>query len=330
MNPTKRLHAAALLLLAGAASALTSTAAIAGTDSYPNKPIRMIVSFSAGGTTDILAREVANQLGQTLKQTVVVENRPGAGGNIGTEFVAKSAPDGYTLLATSVGPIAINPTLYPNLKVNPQTTLAAVAPIADVPNVLVVHPGVPAADVSQLVAYAKAHPGKMNFASTGVGTAAHLSGALFNERTGANAVHVPYKGADALNDLLAGRVQFMFATIPSVISHIRAGQLRPLAVTSAKRAEALPDTPTMAEAGVKNLVTGAWFGLFAPKGTPPEIVARLNKAVAEAVNRPDIRKKFVMQGAEPMTYTPESFGKFVVAEYQAWQPIVKASGARID
>ncbi|NUA31258.1 Bug family tripartite tricarboxylate transporter substrate binding protein [Cupriavidus basilensis] len=321
----KRLTAAALLLLAGAG---TSTGANA--EPYPTKSIRVVVSFSAGGTTDILAREVANQLSQSLKQTVIVENRPGAGGNIGTEFVAKSAPDGYTLLATSVGPIAINPTLYPNLKVNPQTALAPVAPIADVPNVLVVHPGVPANDVAQLVAYAKANPGKLNFASTGVGTAAHLSGALLNERTGANAVHVPYKGADALNDLLAGRVQFMFATVPSVISHIRAGQLRPLAVTSAKRAEALPDTPTMAEAGVKNLVTGAWFGLFAPKGTPPEVIARLNKAVTDSVNSPDMRKKLLLQGAEPMQYTPESFGKFVVAEYQAWRPIVKASGARID
>ncbi|MCP3025075.1 Bug family tripartite tricarboxylate transporter substrate binding protein [Cupriavidus basilensis] len=321
----KRLTAAVLLLLAGAG---TSTGANA--EPYPTKPIRVVVSFSAGGTTDILAREVANQLSQSLKQTVIVENRPGAGGNIGTEFVAKSAPDGYTLLATSVGPIAINPTLYPNLKVNPQTALAPVAPIADVPNVLVVHPGVPANDVAHLVAYAKANPGKLNFASTGVGTAAHLSGALLNERTGANAVHVPYKGADALNDLLAGRVQFMFATVPSVISHIRAGQLRPLAVTSAKRAEALPETPTMAEAGVKNLVTGAWFGLFAPKGTPPEVIARLNKAVTEAVNSPDMRKKLLLQGAEPMQYTPESFGKFVVAEYQAWRPIVKASGARID
>ncbi|MFJ1257572.1 Bug family tripartite tricarboxylate transporter substrate binding protein [Cupriavidus sp. CuC1] len=325
MTLPQRLAAAALLSLAIAGASTGANA-----ETYPSKPIRIVVSFSAGGTTDILAREVGNQLGQSLGQTVIVENRPGAGGNIGTEFVAKSAPDGYTLLATSVGPVAINPTLYPNLKVNPQTALAAVAPIADVPNVLVVHPSVPASDVAQLVAYAKANPGKLNFASTGVGTAAHLSGALLNERTGANAVHVPYKGADALNDLLAGRVQFMFATIPSVMSHIRAGQLRPLAVTSAKRAEALPETPTMAEAGVKNLVTGAWFGLFAPKGTPPDVVAKLNKAVASAVNSPDIRKKFVMQGAEPMQYTPDAFGKFVAAEYQAWRPIVKASGARID
>jgi tripartite-type tricarboxylate transporter receptor subunit TctC len=207
--------------------------------------------FTAGGTTDILAREVAQQMSKALGQSVVVENRPGAGGNIGTDFVGRSDADGYTLLATSVGPVAINPTLYRKLKVNPQTDLQAVAPIADVPNVLVVYPGLPVKSVQDLVAYAKAHPNGLNFGSTGVGTAAHLSGVLFNERTGAKTTHVPYKGADALNDLLAGRVQFMFATIPSVISHIRGGQLRAMAVTSRKRSSALPDVPTMAEAGAE-------------------------------------------------------------------------------
>jgi tripartite-type tricarboxylate transporter receptor subunit TctC len=314
-----------------AAGLLLCCAATAGAQQpYPSKPVRMVVAFTAGGTTDILAREVAQQLGQTLGQSVVVENRPGAGGNIGTDYVGRSDPDGYTLLATSVGPVAINPTLYSKLKVNPQTDLAAVAPIADVPNVLVVSPTLPVKTVQELVAYAKAHPNTLNFSSTGVGTAAHLSGVLFNERTGAKTTHVPYKGADALNDLLAGRVQFMFATIPSVISHIRGGALRPLAVTSRKRSAALPEIPTMAEAGVPNLVTGAWFGLFAPKGTPKAIVATLNKAVNDALNKPEVRTKMSQQGAEAMQLAPEAFGKFVLAEYEQWKPVVIQSGARID
>jgi len=314
-----------------AAGLLLCAAATAGAQQpYPARPVRVVVAFTAGGTTDILAREVAQQLGQTLGQSVVVENRPGAGGNIGTDFVGRSDPDGYTLLATSVGPVAINPTLYSKLKVNPQTDLAPVAPIADVPNVLVVSPALPVKSVQELVAYARAHPNTLNFSSTGVGTAAHLSGVLFNERTGVKTTHVPYKGADALNDLLAGRVQFMFATIPSVIAHVRGGGLRALAVTSRKRSAALPDIPTMAEAGVPNLVTGAWFGMFAPKGTPRAIVATLNKAIGDAVNKPEVRARMSQQGAEPMRLAPEAFGKFVVAEYEQWKPVVISSGARID
>ncbi len=322
MNKILRRTAAGLLLCCAATASAQQP--------YPSKPVRVVVAFTAGGTTDILAREVAQQIGQTLGQSVVVENRPGAGGNIGTDFVGRSDPDGYTLLATSVGPVAINPTLYRKLKVNPQTELTPVAPIADVPNVLVVNPSLPVKNVQDLIAYAKAHPNTLNFGSTGVGTAAHLSGVLFNERTGVRTTHVPYKGADALNDLLAGRVQFMFATIPSVISQIRGGNLRVLAVTSRKRSAALPDAPTMAQAGVPNLVTGAWFGLFAPKGTPREIVATLNKAVGAALAKPEVRAKLSQQGAEAMQLAPEAFGKFVVAEYQTWKPVVISSGARID
>ncbi|MEN4920146.1 tripartite tricarboxylate transporter substrate binding protein [Achromobacter spanius] len=321
MNQFLRRAAAGFLLCAAGAAAAQD---------YPSKPIRLVVSFSAGGTTDILAREVAHQLSTRLKQTVVVENRPGAGGNIGTEFLSKSAPDGYTLLATSVGPVAINPTLYANLKVNPQTALLAVAPIADVPNVLVVHPDLPAKNVAELVAYAKKRPDKLNYGSTGIGTAAHLSGVLFAEKAGVDVVHVPYKGADALNDLIAGRIDFMFATIPSVIGHIRAGQLRPLAVASAKRSEALPDTPTMAQAGVPDVVTGAWFGLFAPVDTPPAVVATLNQAVNESIASADVQKRLLAQGAEPMRMDAAAFGSFVAAEYASWRPIVLRSGARID
>lgn len=318
------------ILLRAAAGILLCASSAAGAQDYPSKPIRMVVSFSAGGTTDILAREVAHQLSMSLKQSVVVENRPGAGGNIGTDYVSKSAPDGYTLLATSVGPVAINPSLYANLKVNPLTALVAVAPIADVPNVLIVHPDVPAKNLQELVAYAKAHPGKLNYGSTGIGTAAHLSGVLFAEKAGLNIMHVPYKGADALNDLLAGRIQFMFATIPSVIGQIRGGQLRPLAVASDKRSVALPDTPTMEQAGVSGVVTGAWFGLFAPVGTPPAIIAQLNQVVSQASASPEVQKRLLAQGAEPMEMDAAAFGKFVVQEYESWRPVVLSSGARID
>ncbi|WP_423198797.1 MULTISPECIES: Bug family tripartite tricarboxylate transporter substrate binding protein [unclassified Cupriavidus] len=313
---------------AGALLCCAATSTLA--QSFPTKPIRMVVAFTAGGTTDILAREVAAEMSQTLGQSVVVENRPGAGGNIGTEIVSRTEPDGYTLLATSVGPIAINPTLYSKLKVNPLTELTPVAPLADVPNVLVVNPNLPVKNVKDLIAYAKAHPNTLNFSSTGVGTAAHLSGVLFNERAGVKTTHVPYKGADALNDLLAGRVQFMFATLPSVISHIRSGNLRALAVAADKRNETLPELPTMAEAGLPGVVTGAWFGLFAPKGTPKDVVARLNKAVVDALAKKEIRSKLAQQGADAMRLSPEGFGKFVMSENQRWKPVVVSSGARID
>lgn len=313
---------------AGALLCCAATSTLA--QSFPTKPIRMVVAFTAGGTTDILAREVAAEMSQTLGQSVVVENRPGAGGNIGTEIVSRTEPDGYTLLATSVGPIAINPTLYSKLKVNPLTELTPVAPLADVPNVLVVNPNLPVKNVKDLIAYAKAHPNTLNFSSTGVGTAAHLSGVLFNERAGVKTTHVPYKGADALNDLLAGRVQFMFATLPSVISHIRSGNLRALAVAADKRNETLPELPTMAEAGLPGVVTGAWFGLFAPKGTPKDVVARLNKAVVDALAKKEIKSKLAQQGADAMRLSPEGFGKFVMSENQRWKPVVVSSGARID
>ncbi|PWK35325.1 Bug family tripartite tricarboxylate transporter substrate binding protein [Cupriavidus plantarum] len=316
--------AAGMLLCCAAATAFAQTS------NFPTKPIRMVVAFTAGGTTDILAREVAAEMSQTLGQSVVVENRPGAGGNIGTEMVSRTEPDGYTLLATSVGPIAINPSLYSKLKVNPLTELTPVAPMADVPNVLVVPSTLPVKSVKDLVAYAKAHPNSTNFSSTGVGTAAHLSGVLFNERAGVQTTHVPYKGADALNDLLAGRVQFMFATLPSVISHIRSGTLRALAVASPQRTGTLPDVPTMAEAGVPGVETGAWFGLFAAKGVPKDVLAKLNGAVVAALGKTEVKNKLAQQGADAMRLSPDAFSKFVLSENKRWKPVVERSGARID
>ena len=229
-----------VLLAAGAAA---SPLALAASD-YPNKPVKVIVAFTAGGTTDILTRAVSQKLSEKLKQSFIVDNKPGAGGNLGTEVAARSAPDGYTLIVNSVGPIAVNPTLYKKLAINPLADLVPVVQIADVPNVLVVNPSVPAKSLQEFIAFAKANPGKLNYGSTGIGTSSHLSGYMLGKRTGGEYTHIPYKGAEALKDLLAGRIQFMFATIPSVIQHIKSGGLRALAVTSANRSRSVaPDNP---------------------------------------------------------------------------------------
>ncbi len=295
---------------------------------YPTKPVRVVVAFTPGGTTDILARTVSQQLAQRFKQSFVVDNRPGAGGNIGTEFVVRAPADGYTLLVNSVGPISINQTLYKRLSYDPLTDLVPVVQIADVPNVLVVHPSLPVKNLDEFVAYLKANPGKLNYSSTGVGTSSHLSGFMLTERIGAPATHIPYKGADALNDLLSGRVQFMFATIPSVISHIQSGKLRALAVTSAKRSRSLPDLPTVAEKGFPGFEAGSWFGFFAPKGTPEAVVMKINRAVNEVL--PSLQAQMIREGADPVGGTPQQFGKFTRAEYQKWKLVVRASGASVD
>ncbi|WP_395895916.1 Bug family tripartite tricarboxylate transporter substrate binding protein [Cupriavidus cauae] len=295
---------------------------------YPTKPVRVVVAFTPGGTTDILARNVSQQLAQRFKQSFVVDNRPGAGGNIGTEFVVRAPADGYTLLVNSVGPISINQTLYKRLSYDPLTDLVPVVQIADVPNVLVVHPSLPVKNLDEFVAYLKANPGKLNYSSTGVGTSSHLSGFMLTERIGASATHIPYKGADALNDLLSGRVQFMFATIPSVISHIQGGKLRALAVTSAKRSRSLPDLPTVAEKGFPGFEAGSWFGFFAPKGTPEAVVMKINRAVNEVL--PSLQAQMIREGADPVGGTPQQFGKFTRAEYEKWKLVVRASGASVD
>lgn len=310
--------------------AFSAALALAGNvqaQAWPAKPVRMIVGFTAGGTTDILARAVGEKLGERYKQSFVVDNKPGAGGNLGTEMAVRSAPDGYTLLVASVGPIAVNPTLFPKLTYNTLTDLMPVIQIADVPNVLVVHPSVPAKDFDEFLAYAKANPGKLNYGSTGVGTTAHLSGFLLGKRAGLEITHVPYKGAEALRDLLAGRVQFMFATIPSVKQHIDAGGVRALAVSSAKRSRSLPEVPTVAERGFPGFEAGSWFGIFAPKGTPVEIVETLNKAVAEILAAPALEAQLVKEGADPVGGTPAQFGQFVQREHDKWRQVVKDTGA---
>jgi tripartite-type tricarboxylate transporter receptor subunit TctC len=288
----------------------------------------VVVAFTAGGTTDILARAVTQHISEKLKQSFIIDNKPGGGGNIGTEFVVRAPADGYTLIVNSVGPMAVNQTLYKNLPYDPLTDLVPVVQIADVPNVLVVNPEVPAKTLEEFIAYAKANPNKLNYGSTGVGTSSHLSSYMLSKRIGAETLHVPYKGANALNDLLAGRVQFMFATIPSVIAHIKAGKLRAIAVSSQKRSRSLPDVPTVAEKGFPDFSAGSWFGFFAPKGTPAPVIALLNKSVNEAL--PSLEAQMIREGADPVGGTPEQFGKFTRQEYEKWKAIVRESGATAE
>jgi tripartite-type tricarboxylate transporter receptor subunit TctC len=297
---------------------------------YPQKPVKVVVAFTAGGTTDILARTVAQQLSEKLKQPFVIDNKPGAGGNLGTELVVRSAADGYTLIVNSVGPIAVNPTLYGKLPYNPMTDLVPIVQIADVPNVLVIHPSVPAQTMEELIAYAKANPGKLNYGSTGIGTSSHLSSYMLSKRVGFEATHIPYKGADALKDLLAGRIQFMFATIPSVMPHITAGKLKPIAVSSLKRSRSMPEVPTVVEKGFPQFEAGSWFGFFAPKGTPDAVIALVNKSVNEILQVPAIEQQMIAQGADPSGGTPAQFGQFVQREHDKWRVIVRESGAKAE
>lgn len=319
----------AALCLAAIAGPLAAWAQ-APTAAWPARPVKVVVAFSAGGTTDILARAVGQQLQERLKQTFVIENKAGAGGNTGTEFVARSPADGYTLIVNSVGPIAVNPTLYPKLPYNPLTELVPIVQIAEVPNVLVVHPSVPARTVEEFVAHARANAGRLNYASTGIGTSSHLSGYILGQRAGIDVVHVPYKGADALRDLLAGRVQFMFATIPSVKQHIDAGSLRAIAVSSARRSRSLPDVPTVAERGLPGFEAGSWFGFFAPRGVPADVVATLNKVVNEILEVPAFAAQMVREGADPAGGTPQEYAQFVQREYEKWRVVVRESGARAE
>ena len=315
---------------AGMLLATLGVCTAAQAQAWPTKPVKVVVAFTAGGTTDILARAVGQQLNERLKQPFVIENKPGAGGNTGTEMVVRAAPDGYTLIVNSVGPVAVNPTLYPKLPYNPLVDLVPIVQIAEVPNVLVVHPSLPVKTVDEFIAHAKANPNKLNYGSTGVGTSSHLSGYILGKRAGIDTVHVPYKGADALRDLLAGRVQFMFATIPSVKQHIDAGSLRAVAVSSAKRSRSLPDVPTVAERGFPGFEAGSWFGFFAPKGTPPEVATVLNKAVNEIIAVPAFQAQMIKEGADPAGGSPQDFAQFVQREFEKWRVIVRESGATVE
>jgi tripartite-type tricarboxylate transporter receptor subunit TctC len=297
---------------------------------WPSKPIKYIVPFPPAGATDITARVVADKLAPALGQPVVVENKPGAAGNVGTEFVAKSAPDGYTILQVTVAQ-SISASLYAKLGYDLQKDLIPVALVANVPNVMVVHPSVPAKSVKEFIDLAKASPGKINFASSGSGTSIHMSAEMFKMLAGVDIVHVPYKGsAAALNDLLGGQVSVMFDNLPPSMPHIKSGKLRALAVTTTQRYPGLPDVPTMQEAGVAGYDAAAWFGILAPAGTPRDVVTKLNAEVNRIVMLPDVRERFDQQGAVPNPGTPEQFGAFIKSEIEKWSKVVKASGAKVE
>jgi tripartite-type tricarboxylate transporter receptor subunit TctC len=312
-------------------AALVAVAACASAQNYPNKPIRLVVPFPAAGTTDILAREVGQRLTVVLGQPVVIDNRPGAAGNIGSDIVAKSAADGYTLLMCTVSSHAINPGLYSKLPYDHIKDFAPVALVARVPNVLEVTPSLPVNTVADLIKLAKEKPGQINFASSGSGTSIHLSGELFKTMAGVDMVHVPYKGsAPALVDLVGGQVQVMFDNLPSSLQQIKAGKLRAVAVTSAQRAPALPDVPTIAESGLPGFEATSWFGVLAPAGTPPEIVKRLNVEIDKWLQTPEAKEKLLAQGAAAAGGSPEDFAAYIRSETDKWAKVIKASGAKVD
>ena len=317
-----------IALAAGAALALAAPAAFA--QAFPGKPLKLVVNFPPGGAADVIGRALAQQLGEQLRQQVVVENKPGANGNIGADAVAKSAADGHTLLMSSGGAVTVNPFLYTKMPFDAEKDLVPVASVARVLVYLMTNPSVPVNTAQEFVTYAKANPGKLNCSSTGIGTSSHLSCFILAKRAGFEAVHVPYKGADALRDLLAGRVQFMFATIPSVKQHIDAGALRAVAVTSLKRSRSMPEVPTVAERGFPGFEAGSWFGFFGPKGTPAEVVATLNKAVNEIIAVPAMEAQLIKEGADPAGGTPQQFAQFVQREFEKWRVVVKESGATAE
>ncbi|HJQ59601.1 MAG TPA: tripartite tricarboxylate transporter substrate binding protein [Vineibacter sp.] len=297
---------------------------------YPNRPVRFIVPFPPGGTTDFLGRALAEQLGRLLGQQFVVDNKGGAGGNLGVDILAKAAPDGYTLGMINVASHAINPTLYAKLPFDPLKDFAPISMIATLPNLLVAHPSVPAASVPELIALARGEPGKYTFASSGAGTTLHLSGEMFNTMAGIKLLHVPYKGGGpALQDLLAGVVHMIFGNMPTVFPQAKAGKVRALAVTSAQRNKAAPDVPTIGET-LPGYVADSWQGFAAPSGTPPAIVAKLVEAARRVLTMPDIVAQFEAQGATAMPTTPGEFVTYMAADAARWAPVVKASGARVE
>ena len=298
---------------------------------YPSKPIRLICPFPPAGAVDIASRATAHELTRILGQTVTVENKPGAGGNLGGAEAARSAPDGYTLFMTTSGIQAINPALYAKMPFDPNKDLSPVVPLVSLNNVLVLHPSVPAKSVKEVIALAKKEPGKWTYASSGNGTSIHMSGAMFTQMTGTDLLHIPYKGSGpAVTDLLGGQVNMMFDNIPSSLPHIKAGKLHALATTGAKRDPALPDLPTLAEAGIPGYESGVWFGLMVPAGTPRDIINRLNTAGVQATKSPEFIKRMTDLGYNLIPGSPEDMAKSIAAELKRWGPIVKATGAKVD
>ena len=315
------------LLTLAAACAIAAAAAAA--DVYPSRPVRIVVPFPPGGPADALARMVGDKLQATLGQPVVVDNRPGAGGNIGMELVAKAAPDGHTLALAPAGNLTVNPSLYRNVPYDVARDFAPVTVIAAVPNILVVNAQVPAKDLAELIAYAKANPGKLNFASPGPGSGAHLAGELLKSSAAIDMVHVPFSGiAPAVTAVVAGDVQVMFAGSSSAMPHVTAGKLRALGVASPKRIASAPALPTLAESGLPGFDVTSWYSIVAPAGTPPAVVERLQREIAKALDAPDVKTKLAGLGAEPVANTPSEFSAMIKVESAKWGKIVKDANIR--
>ena len=327
----KQMHPRSIVLLAACFFAMVAFGEQPRAQTFPTKPVKLVVPFPPGGPLDSVGRAIADKLTQVWGQPVVVDNKPGAGGNIGADIVAKSAPDGYTIVMGALSTHAVNPSLYPTMPYDAVKDFAPITLVAVTPNVLVVNPSLPVHSVKELIAYAKANPGKLSFGSGSTGSAGHLAGELFKADTGVDMVHVPYKGgAPAMQALLAGDTQLMFDNLANSMPQVKAGKLRALAVTTAQRSKLAPDLPTMAEAGVPGFDISTWFGLLAPAGTPPAVIAKWNADVTKILEAPEMRERLTLQGAEAAPMTPQQFGAFIATELSKYAHIVKTSGAKVD
>ena len=317
--------------LTAVASAILLSVTIAHAQSYPTKPIRMIVPFAPGGTTDVIARIVGQKLSESLGQPVVIDNRPGANGNIGTEIAARALPDGYTLVMSFDGTIAINPHVYKKLGFDPQKDLAPIVTVAQVPLLIVVHPSLGVSSINELTAAAKAKPGRINYSSAGPGSTGHLTGELLKTRASIDMVHVGYKGGgQALTDLLGGQIQMLVTALPTVESFIRQGKLKALAFSSSKRVPGLPEVPTFSESGLTGIEVLSWYGILAPAGTPQAVIRRLNGEIVKILTQKDVRDRFTGLGTELVGNTPEQFSALIKADTVRWAKVVKDANIRID
>ena len=314
-----------------AVTALIAAAGVVQAQAYPSRPIRFVIPFAPAGANDIIGRMVGGKLGEVLGQQMIMDNRGGAGGSIGVDIAAKSPPDGYTLLLGNIATLAVNPTLYPKLPYDPVRDLHPISLAAKSPQILVVHPSLPAASVKELVALARSRPGTLVYGSGGNGSGAHLTAEYFKLLTQTDLVHIPYKGlGPAYIDLIAGQVPVVFGGVTGIAPHIRSGRVRPLGVTGAQRVSAFPDIPTIAEAGVKGYDATLWYGVLAPSGISPAIVSRLHAAMTAALENPELRKRLINDGAEPTVSSPDAFRAFIKSEIDRWAPIIRASGAKPD
>jgi len=318
----KLLHAAAFAVAAVATSAHAA-------DAYPTRPIRFVVPFAPGGSTDTLARSISIKMSDAMGHQVVVDNRSGGNGNIGMQIVAEAPPDGYTIVLGYIANLAIGPHLYQKLPFDPVKSFAPVTLLAESPNILVAHPSLPVKSMKELIAYAKSHPGKLNFGSASVASVGHLTGVMLNQMAGIDLQHVPYKGSgQAVIDVVGGQIQLMFSGMSSVMPHVKAGRLKPLAVTGAKRSPAVPDVPTIAESGFPGFAATAWYGVLASAKTPRAIVTRLHGEILRALAQPDVKQRLESVGFEIVGSTPEQFGEYIKTELRKWDKVVKASGAK--